>query len=70
MRKQAKSAVRDSLKASSQLKLPKIDELFNDVLHELPPHLAEQKEHLRAHLKNYPDAYGIEKFEDSENFIK
>lgn len=50
LRLQAKTAVRDSLKASSQIKLPKIDELFNDVYADLPVHLAEQKEHLRSHL--------------------
>jgi 2-oxoisovalerate dehydrogenase E1 component alpha subunit len=70
LRLRAKTAVRDSLKASSLEKLPKIDELFNDVYDELPLHLAEQKEHLRSHLKSHPDVYGIEKFEGSEDFIR
>lgn len=42
LRADAKKSVRDSLKAASNMRLPAIDELFNDVYEELPSHLIEQ----------------------------
>lgn len=39
LRKKAKLAVRDSLKAASLLKLPEIEQLFIDVYQDLPSHI-------------------------------
>jgi 2-oxoisovalerate dehydrogenase E1 component alpha subunit len=39
LRKKAKLAVRDSLKAASLLKLPEIEQLFTDVYQDLPSHI-------------------------------
>ena len=69
LRKNAKIAVRDSLKAASLLYMPEIEELFRDVYAELPDHITEQQEELRAHLRKYPDMYELEKFKDGKDFI-
>lgn len=39
LRKKAKLAVRDSLKAASLLELPEIEQLFTDVYQDLPSHI-------------------------------
>jgi len=41
LRKKAKMAVRDSLKAASLLPQPEIEELFRDVYKDLPDHISE-----------------------------
>jgi len=45
-------------KAEKRLK-PKISDLFTDVYDQLPPHLKEQQEELRAHLAKYPNDYPV-----------
>mgnify|MGYP000956116553 CR=1 FL=1 len=69
LRTEAKNAVRDALKVSTKELLPPIDSLFEDVYHEVPKHLDEQREQLRAHLKKYPNDYHLEKFKDADKWI-
>jgi 2-oxoisovalerate dehydrogenase E1 component alpha subunit len=48
---------------AEKVKFAPIDELFNDVYAELPPHLKRQKEELTAHLKKYGNEYPLDRFE-------
>ena len=69
LRKDARDAVRESLKAASDLPKPSIDWMFDSVYDGLPKHISEQKEQLRAHLRKYPDQYHLEKFIDGKKWI-
>lgn len=66
----ARNMVREALKASSDMPKPSIDVMFNGVYDELPDHILEQKEELRAHLRKYPDHYNLQGFKDGEAWIK
>lgn len=68
IRDSAKKQVRDSLKRASEEKLPAISELFTDVYDAPHPDLIEQEAELAAHLKRHPEAYGLEKFQDGNNY--
>lgn len=70
VRLEAKNAVRDALKNATGELLPEIDNLFSDVYEEIPKHLLEQREELRAHVKKYPDSYELEKFVNGKSFLK
>jgi 2-oxoisovalerate dehydrogenase E1 component alpha subunit len=70
VRLEAKNTVRDALKNATGELLPEIDNLFSDVYEEIPKHLLEQREELRAHVKKYPDSYELEKFVNGKSFLK
>jgi 2-oxoisovalerate dehydrogenase E1 component alpha subunit len=36
---------------------PPLEEMFQDVYHEIPPHLQRQEEELHQHVAKYPDRY-------------
>lgn len=54
--------IREALKESTEQPFPSIDELFNDVYEEIPPHIAEQKEQLSQHLSKYGKHYNLDEF--------
>jgi len=60
--------VRDALKNATGELLPPVDQLFEQVYAEVPDHLEEQRQELKAHLRKYPDDYSLEKFVDGEKF--
>ena len=68
IREEARTAVRDALRAAVELTKPPIDELFGDVYHELTPNLVEQKAELKQHLKKHADKYDLKGFKDGEQF--
>jgi 2-oxoisovalerate dehydrogenase E1 component alpha subunit len=54
--------IRDALKASTAEPFPSMDEMFNDVYHEMPQHLKEQKAEMYKHLDTYGEHYNLEQF--------
>uniref|UniRef100_A0A7S3FUT9 2-oxoisovalerate dehydrogenase subunit alpha n=1 Tax=Strombidium rassoulzadegani TaxID=1082188 RepID=A0A7S3FUT9_9SPIT len=66
----ARNRTRDALKASNDLKKPNIDFLFSDVYEDLPTHLKDQKEELKAHLRKYPDQYPQDNYENGKEWAK
>jgi 2-oxoisovalerate dehydrogenase E1 component alpha subunit len=70
LRENAKNSVRESLKAANALPKPEIDVMFTDVYENMPQHIIDQKEELRAHLRKYPDQYNLKNFHNGENWIK
>lgn len=54
--------IRDALKTSSAEPFPSMDEMFNDVYHEIPQHLKEQKAEMYKHLETYGEHYNLEQF--------
>lgn len=41
--------------------------MFTDVYAELPPHLIQQREELRAHLAEYGEYYPLSRFDNSKS---
>ena len=62
--------MRDALKEAADAPKPGIDELFNDVYEELPWHLREQRDELKAHLKKYEGEYKLNTWIDGEKWHK
>ncbi|KAI9304380.1 thiamine diphosphate-binding protein [Cunninghamella echinulata] len=58
-----KQQVMDAFKKAEFRKKPKVDELFNDVYDELPPHLIQQKNELFQLMKKYPEYYNTDDYE-------
>jgi 2-oxoisovalerate dehydrogenase E1 component alpha subunit len=52
-----KRAVVKAIEVAEKRPLPPLKALFEDVYHQLPPHLKEQEEELHRHLAKYPDKY-------------
>jgi 2-oxoisovalerate dehydrogenase E1 component alpha subunit len=52
-----KMAVRRALEKAERRPSPPVEYLFEDVYHEMPPHLQEQQSQLRAHMAKYPNRY-------------
>lgn len=69
LRKDAMNQVRNALKNSTGELLPEIDSLFEDVYKEIPPHIEEQRQELKAHLRKYPNDYELEKFVNGKSFM-
>jgi 2-oxoisovalerate dehydrogenase E1 component alpha subunit len=61
---EAKLDVMNSLKKAEQQKKPNYLEMFNDVYHEMPESIKEQKEEFLEHLKKHGKEYGLEHFEN------
>lgn len=62
-RKAARKAVLDVMRVSEHAKKPPLRQLFQDVYDgELPQHLKQQEEEMRAHLQKYGQHYGLETF--------
>ena len=70
LRDDARNAVRDALKNACGELLPDVDNLFEDVYEKMPPHILEQREELRSHLRKYPNDYELEKFKNGQDFLK
>jgi len=69
LRKEAMDQVRAALKTATTELYPPIDSLFEDVYKDVPPHLDEQRQELKAHLRKYPDDYNLEKFVGGKEFM-
>lgn len=54
---QEKMAVLDAMKKAERKPKPSLDELFEDVYHEMPASLKAQQQQLRAHMAKYPNQY-------------
>ena len=67
-RDEARQAVRDALKNGIEARKPAIDELFNDVYDVIPPHILEQRQQLKDHLKLHGKEYGLEQYKDGEKY--
>ena len=70
LREEARNMVRDALKAANALQKPHPEVMFDDVYESIPPHIQEQKEQLRAHLRKYPKEYNLENFKGGEDWAK
>lgn len=70
LRDDARNAVGDALKNACGELLPDVDNLFEDVYEKMPPHILEQREELRSHLRKYPNDYELEKFKNGKDFLK
>lgn len=69
LRKEAMEQVRNALKTATSELLPPIDSLFEDVYKDIPYHIEEQRQELKAHLRKYPDDYHVEKFVGGKEFM-
>lgn len=69
LRKDAMEQVRNALKTATSELLPPIDTLFEDVYKEIPSHIEEQRQELKAHLRKYPEDYDLEKFVGGKEFM-
>lgn len=69
LRKEALEQVRNALKNSTSELFPPIDSLFEDVYKDIPPHIEEQRQELKAHLRKYPNDYELEKFIGGKDFM-
>lgn len=58
----ARAAVIESFKIAEQKLKPKITKMFEDVYHDMPWNIKEQKKDLIDHLKKYKNEYQIEQF--------
>lgn len=67
-REEARTAVREALKAGIEARKPHIDEMFNDVYDFIPEQLQEQRRELKEHLKKYGEHYHLEQFQDGEKY--
>ncbi|VEU41189.1 unnamed protein product [Pseudo-nitzschia multistriata] len=54
-----KRAVLDALRTAERKPKPPLEDLFNDVYHEMPPSLKAQQAKLNEHVSKYPDAYAF-----------
>ena len=54
-----------SRQRASEVKKPPIDEMFNDVYDQLPPHLQRQRKELWEHIKRYEEHYPLDRHEQS-----
>lgn len=54
---QENTAVLRAMELAEKRKPPKLESLFTDVYHELPPHLVAQQKELQEHLAKYPSEY-------------
>jgi 2-oxoisovalerate dehydrogenase E1 component alpha subunit len=61
--------VRHALKTATGELLPSIDTLFEDVYKDIPSHIEEQRQELKAHLRKYPDDYDLDKFANGKEFM-
>jgi 2-oxoisovalerate dehydrogenase E1 component alpha subunit len=52
-----KVAVLKAMGQAERLPPPSLDSLFEDVYHDIPPHLMEQQKQLRDHMAKYPQKY-------------
>lgn len=52
-----KMAVLDAMRKAERKPKPSLDELFEDVYHEMPASLRAQQEQLHAHIAKYPNHY-------------
>ena len=57
--------IKVSRQRASEVKKPPIDEMFNDVYDQLPPHLQRQRKDLWEHIKRYKEHYPLDKHEQS-----
>lgn len=64
LRAEYRKAVIESLRNSSTEKYPRVDDLFEDVYHQLTPNLIEQSNQLKEHLKKYGSHYPLDKYEN------
>ena len=62
IREQLVKEIRDELKIATAELYPPIDEMFNDVYHEMPQHLLEQREEMYKHLDKYGEHYNLNEF--------
>ena len=67
-RAQARDTARNALKLATVEKKPSIETMFDGVYDQIPDHLNEQKQELKAHLRKYPDAYDLSIFKDGEKW--
>lgn len=56
---QMKKEILDAVKATEVVDKPAIEELITDVYKETTPHLEEQLNDLKAHIKKYPENYPV-----------
>lgn len=52
-----RKAIMDAMKSAEKLPAPPLEDLFSDVYDEIPWHLNEQYEALKAHIQQYPEHY-------------
>lgn len=52
-----KMAVLDAMRMAERKPKPSLNELFEDVYHEMPPSLRAQQEQLHTHMGKYPNQY-------------
>lgn len=57
LRDEEKLAVMKAMEQAERRPKPPLEELFQDVYHQVPPHLQRQEQELRAHIRKYPDRY-------------
>ncbi|KAI5726464.1 hypothetical protein M8J76_003241 [Diaphorina citri] len=59
LKKESKQLVLDSIRISEKKLKPSWKEMFEDVYHEMPPHIRDQMKEVEDHLKIYKDHYPL-----------
>lgn len=62
IKEQLTKEITEALKEATAQPFPSVDELFNDVYHEIPHHIKEQKESLHKHFEQYGQHYNLDQF--------
>lgn len=64
VKEQLTKEITEALKEATAQPFPSVDELFNDVYHEIPQHIKEQKESLHKHLEQHGQHYNLSQFKN------
>jgi len=57
MEKEERTALLQAMEDAEKRPMPKLETMFQDVYHQMPPHLQHQERSLKEHLEKYSDKY-------------
>ena len=57
LRKELRTEILFEFDKADKVPKPTVDSMFDDVFAEIPTHLQQQKDEMRAHVSKYPEEY-------------
>jgi len=71
LRKETRAAELHAMGVAERTKKPAASQMFSDVYagSDLPLHLREQTEQLRAHLEKYAEHYNLDEFQTEDSYV-
>lgn len=66
--RELRKEVLDCMKSSEGKRRPAVSQLFSDVYDEMPQHLKDQEEELKAHLAKYGAHYNLDEFASEQSY--